>query len=205
MSFRTSLLALVELPWMVTFPAMVVDPALIVPLVAIVVEPPMDDAPLMIAAASVLFVRVSVVARPTRVSVVDGKVRVPVLTIVPMSGAVSVLLVRVSVAASVTTMPEAGKVAVEFTPVPPLAAGKVPVTPEVKGRPVKLVATPLAGVPSAGVTSVGLFDRTKLPVPVEVVTPVPPLATARVPETAAAEPRLMALKIGWLEPLTVMT
>jgi hypothetical protein len=31
------------------------------------------------------------------------------------------------------------------------------------------------------VTSVGLFDRTTEPVPVDVVTPVPPLATASVP------------------------
>lgn len=31
--------------------------------------------------------------------------------------------------------------------------------------------------------SVGLADNTVLPVPVEVVTPVPPLATARVPVT----------------------
>ena len=73
------------------------------------------------------------------------------------------------------------------TPVPPLATGKVPVTPVVKGRPVKLVATPDAGVPSKGVTRVGDVDRTTDPVPVLVVTPVPPLATATVPVRSAAE------------------
>jgi hypothetical protein len=36
------------------------------------------------------------------------------------------------------------------------------------------------GVPNAGVVKVGLFDRTTLPVPVEVVVPVPPLRTAIV-------------------------
>ena len=41
------------------------------------------------------------------------------------------------------------------TPVPPLATDKVPVVPATIGRPVMLVATPLAGVPNAGVTNVG--------------------------------------------------
>ena len=39
--------------------------------------------------------------------------------------------------------------------VPPLATGSVPVTPVDRGKPVRLVATPLVGVPSAGVVSVG--------------------------------------------------
>ena len=72
------------------------------------------------------------------------------------------------------------------TPVPPLAAAKMPVTPVVKGRPVKLVATPDVGVPSKGVTNVGDVDKTTEPVPVDVVTPVPPLATATVPVKSAA-------------------
>jgi hypothetical protein len=46
---------------------------------------------------------------------------------------------------------------------------------------VQLVRTPLAGVPKAGVTKVGLVLNTLFPLPVEAVTPVPPLATARVP------------------------
>jgi hypothetical protein len=62
-------------------------------------------------------------------------------------------------------------------PVPPLATGKVPVTPVVKGNPVAFVKVADDGVPRAGVTSVGLLDRTLFPVPVEVPTPVPPLST----------------------------
>lgn len=71
----------------------------------------------------------------------------------------------------------------EVIPVPPLATGNVPVTPVVNGRPVAFVRVADDGVPSAGVTSVGLFERTTFPVPVDVVTPVPPLATGRVPVT----------------------
>ena len=51
----------------------------------------------------VLFVSVSVVARPTKVSVEVGRVKVPVLTIELMVGVVSVLLVSVCEATSVTT------------------------------------------------------------------------------------------------------
>ena len=53
---------------------------------------------------SVLFVRVSVVARPTRVSVEVGKVNVPVFTIVAITGAVNVLFVSVSVVALPTSV-----------------------------------------------------------------------------------------------------
>ena len=51
-----------------------------------------------------LLVNVSVVARPTSVSVDVGRVRVPVLTIVLITGAVSVLLVNVCEPVSVTTV-----------------------------------------------------------------------------------------------------
>lgn len=54
--------------------------------------------------------------------------------------------------------------------VPPFAVGSTPVTPVVSGNPVRLVATPLDGVPSAGVTSVGDVANTKAPVPVSFVT-----------------------------------
>jgi hypothetical protein len=64
------------------------------------------------------------------------------------------------------------------TPVP--APAKLAV-----GNPVVLVNVPEAGVPKAGVTSVGLFDSTLLPEPVDAVTPVPPLATGSVPDTPA--------------------
>jgi hypothetical protein len=62
-----------------------------------------------------------------------------------------------------------------------LDTGKLPVTPVDNGKPVAFVSVTLVGVPKTGVVSVGLVDKTTLPVPVLVVTPVPPLATARVP------------------------
>ncbi len=51
-------------------------------------------------------------------------------------------------------------------PVPPFATGNVPVTPVVNGRPVQLVNVPDDGVPSAGVTNVGLVAKTRAPDPV---------------------------------------
>lgn len=53
---------------------------------------------------------------------------------------------------------------------------------------------PDEGVPRTGVTSDGLVARTTEPVPVEVVTPVPPLVTGSVPATAAVEARLIEPK-----------
>ena len=67
------------------------------------------------------------------------------------------------------------------TPVPK------PLTPVEIGRPVALVKVALVGVPRIGVTSVGEFDNTTLVVPVEVVTPVPPFNTAKVPVMSAVE------------------
>ena len=75
-----------------------------------------------------------------------------------------------------TTLPEPVLV---VTPVPPLATGNVPVTPVDSGRPVQLVSVPETGVPSAGVVSDGLTARTTDPVPVAVVTPVPPEVTGK--------------------------
>jgi len=77
------------------------------------------------------------------------------------------------------------------TPVPK------PLTPVEIGNPVAFVKVPDAGVPNAGVTKVGLFDRTTEPVPVELVTPVPPLATARVPVMSAVE-RLTASHVAFV-------
>jgi hypothetical protein len=64
--------------------------------------------------------------------------------------------------------------------VPPLAIGNVPVTPVESGKPVAFVNVADVGVPSMGVTSVGLVLNTFEPEPVDVVTPVPPAATASV-------------------------
>jgi hypothetical protein len=75
------------------------------------------------------------------------------------------------------------------TPVPPFATGRVPVTPVVKGKPVTFVIVPEDGIPSTGAVRVGLVIvglalKTTEPVPVEAVTPVPPLATGKVPVTS---------------------
>ena len=51
--------------------------------------------PLMVGEVRVLLVKVSVVARPTRVSVSVGRVRVPVFEMEEMIGVVRVLLVKV--------------------------------------------------------------------------------------------------------------
>jgi hypothetical protein len=48
---------------------------------------------------------------------------------------------------------------------------------------VQLAKLPELGVPNAGVTKVGEVLRTTLPEPVDVVTPVPPFATGKVPVT----------------------
>ena len=56
-------------------------------------------------------------------------------------------------------------------PVPPLATGKVPVTPVDKGRPVAFVNVPLAGVPRTGATRVNA-------VPFVVAPVMPPNAPA---------------------------
>jgi hypothetical protein len=55
-----------------------------------------------------------------------------------------------------------------------------PLTPVEIGKPVPLVKVTEVGVPNRGVTKVGLVDKTKLPDPVDVVTPVPPCATSMV-------------------------
>ena len=73
-------------------------------------------------------------------------------------------------------------------PVPPFATGKVPVTPVVSGSPVAEVKTIAVGVPSAGVISVGLVEKTKL---VDVV-PVAPAAVKPDILLNAAIPALVA-------------
>jgi hypothetical protein len=61
---------------------------------------------------------------------------------------------------------------------------------------VQFARLPDVGVPSKGVTSVGLVDNTLLPEPVEVVTPVPPEATARVADRPAAVPVVFWFNVG---------
>jgi hypothetical protein len=80
-----------------------------------------------------------------------------------------------------------------------------PETPVPIGRPVALVNVTEVGVPRIGVTRVGLVDSTLLPVPVLVVTPVPPLATANVPASVTA-PEVAVLGVRPVVPaLKVVT
>ena len=78
---------------------------------------------------------------------------------------------------------------------PPFTTGSVPVA-LATGMLVQLLRLPEAGVPNTGVVSVGDVrlalvsvgdcDSTTLPVPVDVLTPVPPFATGRIPVTEEA-------------------
>jgi hypothetical protein len=92
---------------------------------------------------------------------------------VPNAGVTNVALVMVGLVPN-TLAPDPVEV---VTPVPPLETPSVPVIPVDKGRPVQLVSVPEVGIPSIGVTKVGLVARTTEPVPVAVVTPVPPDVT----------------------------
>ena len=75
---------------------------------------------------------------------------------------------------------------------PPVKLALVVTLPAVRpdAVPVQLVSIPLVGVPSRGVTRVGDVAKAFAPLPVLVVTPVPPLATARVP------PRVIAPEVA---------
>jgi hypothetical protein len=97
---------------------------------------------------------------------------------VPKAGVTKVgELVNTKLPVPVSSVTAAAKFALDgvaknvATPVPR------PLTPVEIGKPVAFVNTAEDGVPSAGVTSVGLVDNTLLPVPVLVPTPVPPLVT----------------------------
>ena len=69
----------------------------------------------------------------------------------------------------------------------PVKLAFVVTLPEVKPEavPVKLVATPDAGVPNAGVTNVGEFANTAAPVPVSSVKAVDKLPEVNDPNEAA--------------------
>src|SRR4029077_1254563 len=61
------------------------------------------------------------------------------------------------------------------TPVPPLAPGRMPVTPVVNGNPVQELKTPAVGVPSAGVVNDGeVAIATTVPEPLSVYSPRTP-------------------------------
>jgi len=97
-----------------------------------------------IGATSVLFVRVSVVARPTKVSVAVGKVNTPVFEMVAMIGAVNVLFVSVSVVALPTSVSVViGNVSVG---VPATAGVTIVAVPDV--LPVIAIAVELTDLPA---------------------------------------------------------
>ena len=77
-------------------------------------------------------------------------------------------------------------------PVPPLRIGKVPVTPVVKGKPVALVNVTDVGVPSKGVTNVGLVANTKEPEPVSSVVAVANCADVNEPKDVALPTEVIA-------------
>lgn len=101
---------------------------------------------------------------------------------VPKSGVTKVGLVANTLAPEpVSSVKAAAKFADEGVARNVATPAPKPLTPVLIGKPVAFVRVPEVGVPKRGVTSVGLVFRTTEPVPVEVVTPVPPLTTARTP------------------------
>jgi len=78
----------------------------------------------------------------------------------------------------------------------PAAAVVAPTVPLmfIEAVPVRFVTTPLLGVPSAGVTSVGLVAKTFAPVPVSSVSAVASCADVN-------EPRLVALPVEVTAPV----
>ena len=152
----------VRLPEVVTVPVSVRPCTVPVPLTEVTVPPELDDA---------------IVIDPAP------------LVIVTLEPAVNVVRVKPD-PLPISNAPFAGVV---VKPVPPLATGSVPVTPVDRGSPVAFVSVAEVGVPRIGVTRVGLVDKTTLPLPVEVVTPVPPLATGSVPVTPVDRGKPVAL------------
>ena len=137
----------------------------------------------------------------------------PVVASVPLVGSVNdVIAVAVSVtgnAPEVVRLPASVRVLVPLlTPVPPFAAGRIPVTPVVSGNPVAFVSTKADGVPKAGVVSVGLLLITTDPaVPVIVYSPTTPALSYStrpdVPPETVEEPTVTLLRPFWPAMLNV--
>ena len=84
------------------------------------------------------------------------------------------------------TLPAPMVVALPTEVTSPVKFALVVTVPAVNPEAVPVIFVPIKadGVPKAGVTSVGEFDKTTPPVPVEAeVDPVPPFATGNVPVT----------------------
>jgi hypothetical protein len=101
---------------------------------------------------------------------------------VPRTGVVRVGLVpKTNAPEPVSSVTAEARFAEEGVPKKVATLVPRPLTPVEIGKPVALVRTAAEGVPKFGVVRVGLDERTTEPVPVDEVTPVPPLATGRVP------------------------
>ena len=84
LSFKTSLLEIVPLPWTVTFPETVAAPEVMVPVVLISVEPPIVEFPFIVAVVIVLLVKFSVASRVTTTPEL-GKVAVELTPVPPFA------------------------------------------------------------------------------------------------------------------------
>jgi hypothetical protein len=104
-----------------------------------------------------------------------------------MLGTVAATLVTVPVPVGAAHVPSPRQKVDELADVPlfKLVTGKFPVTPVDSGKPVALVSVTLVGVPSKGVTKVGLVAKTSDPVPVSSVTVASKLALEGVAKNVA--------------------
>jgi hypothetical protein len=181
---------------LVVEPATPLVPMLIVLVVALAVAPvaklyvdaPVDAVNMFTDCAAVaVFPTVSVVAAPTKFTVVavvlsKSNDAPPATNDVVIVG----LVPNTSAPVPVSLVTADAKFADEGVArnVATLAAN--PETPVEIGRPAQLLKVPDCGVPKIGVVRVGEVLSTLLPEPVLVVTPVPPFATANVPARVTA-------------------
>jgi hypothetical protein len=163
-------------------PVTVIDPPRLTAEPLMVIEELVSDALAIFDSVLVLplidlFVKVSVVSRPTSVVVDVGSVIVPVLDMALMTGDVSVLLVSVSDPASVASVPDVGSVtfvapvAVNVTLKAPAKASVEPsanvnVAAEAGAVNATLLMLVAVAAPRTGVTNVGVLAKTNAPDPV---------------------------------------
>jgi hypothetical protein len=146
--------------------------------------PPTDAAPFTVKLASVEAPAVNVdekVPAPETAKVFPSVVApvtpsVPAITVLPLVAAIVNLLVLTATSPLTPNVP-----IIDVAPKVDAPADNVEekVPAAALKLPVKLKEVPLAA-PILGVIKVGVFERTKLPLPVEVDVPVPPFATAIV-------------------------
>src|SRR5439155_17537440 len=132
----------------------------------------------------VLFVKASAPASVASVPVVGN--------VTPVAAVIVKVLAN---APAVVRFPPSVIVPVLLTPVPPFAAGRMPVTPVVSGNPVHEVNVPDCGVPRRGVTNVGEVANTAAPDPVSSVKAAARLALEGVPshvDTPEPSPVMLA-------------